>query len=43
VAAVDHPDVVVATPADRERVVDTFVAAFAADPALRYFFPDDAD
>jgi GNAT superfamily N-acetyltransferase len=31
-----------ATPADRDRVVDTVVAAFVADPAFRYFFPDDA-
>jgi GNAT superfamily N-acetyltransferase len=30
-----------ATPADRDRVVDTVVAAFRADPAFRYFFPDD--
>jgi ribosomal protein S18 acetylase RimI-like enzyme len=30
-----------ATPEDRDRVVETFVAAFEADPALRYFFPDD--
>jgi ribosomal protein S18 acetylase RimI-like enzyme len=31
-----------ANPADRERVVRTVVHAFAADPAFRYFFPDDA-
>jgi GNAT superfamily N-acetyltransferase len=31
-----------ATPADRGRVVATVVAAFVADPAFRYFFPDDA-
>lgn len=30
-----------ATPADRESVVATVVAAFAADPAFRFFFPDD--
>ena len=30
-----------ATPADRSQVVATVVAAFAADPAYRYFFPDD--
>ena len=30
-----------ATPADRERVVDTVVTAFRADPAFRYFFPDE--
>ena len=27
---------------DRVRVVDTVVRAFAADPAFRHFFPDDA-
>jgi GNAT superfamily N-acetyltransferase len=31
----------VATPADREAVVDTVVRAFVADPAFRHFFPDD--
>jgi GNAT superfamily N-acetyltransferase len=31
-----------ATPADRERVVRTVVAAFVDDPALRFFFPVDA-
>jgi GNAT superfamily N-acetyltransferase len=30
-----------ATPADRARVLETLVAAFAADPVLRYLFPDD--
>ena len=30
-----------ATPADRDQVVQTVVAAFVADPAYRYFFPDD--
>jgi GNAT superfamily N-acetyltransferase len=30
-----------ATPADRDRVVATVVAAFRADPAFRYFFPED--
>jgi GNAT superfamily N-acetyltransferase len=30
-----------ATGADRGRVVETFMAAFEADPALRYFFPDE--
>jgi GNAT superfamily N-acetyltransferase len=39
---VEFPDVVQATPADRERVVATVVAAFRADPAFRYFFPDEA-
>jgi ribosomal protein S18 acetylase RimI-like enzyme len=38
---VDHPQITLAIPADRHRVVSTFVAAFAADPAVRYFFPDD--
>lgn len=33
--------VVRATPADRDAVIATFVAAFVADPAVRYFFPDD--
>ncbi|MFD3508837.1 GNAT family N-acetyltransferase [Nocardia sp. NPDC058666] len=32
------PEVTLATPADRARVVDTVVAAFANDPAYRYFF-----
>ena len=36
------PDVRPATPGDRARVVETAVAAFAADPVLRYQFPDDA-
>lgn len=30
-----------AAPSDRPAVVATIVAAFAADPAFRYFFPDD--
>ena len=34
--------VVPATAAHRGRVVDTVVAAFRADPAFRFFFPDDA-
>lgn len=34
--------VAVATAADRGRTVDTLVAAFVADPVLRYLFPDDA-
>ncbi|HYN74896.1 MAG TPA: GNAT family N-acetyltransferase, partial [Candidatus Limnocylindria bacterium] len=29
------------TPSDRPRVVATVVAAFVADPAFRFFFPDD--
>lgn len=28
---------------DRERVVETLVAAFVADPVLRFLFPGDAD
>ncbi len=35
------PPVRLATRDDRERVVDTVVAAFAADPAFRHFFPGD--
>jgi ribosomal protein S18 acetylase RimI-like enzyme len=35
-------ELVRAAPADREAVVATIVAAFASDPAFRYFFPDDA-
>jgi ribosomal protein S18 acetylase RimI-like enzyme len=35
-------EVTVATPADRERAVGSLVAAFVADPVLRYLFPDDA-
>jgi ribosomal protein S18 acetylase RimI-like enzyme len=38
---VEQPQITLATPADRRRVVSTFVAAFAADPAVRYFFPDE--
>lgn len=30
-----------ATPADRAAVIATVVAAFAQDPAFRFFFPDD--
>ena len=37
------PLVTRATPAARERVVDTVVTAFAADPAFRFFFPDSAN
>ncbi|MCI0689873.1 MAG: GNAT family N-acetyltransferase [Sporichthyaceae bacterium] len=36
-----QPEPTRATPAARERVVDTVVAAFEADPAFRFFFPDD--
>jgi GNAT superfamily N-acetyltransferase len=31
-----------ATPADRESILSTVLAAFVADPAFRYFFPTDA-
>ncbi|GAB7045193.1 GNAT family N-acetyltransferase [Catenuloplanes indicus JCM 9534] len=31
-----------AVPRDRERVVGTFVAAFAADPVLRHLFPGES-
>ena len=37
------PEITLATPADRDRVVSSLVAAFRADPVLRYLFPDDAD
>lgn len=36
------PEITLAAPVDRPRVVETFVAAFVADPAVRHFFPDDA-
>jgi hypothetical protein len=43
---VQQPDltsqVTVATAADRTRVVDSLIAAFAGDPVLRHLFPDDA-
>jgi GNAT superfamily N-acetyltransferase len=39
---VSQPNVTRATPADRERVIATVVGAFQADPAFRFFFPDDA-
>jgi hypothetical protein len=35
------PEITVATPADRARVVNSLVAAFPNDPALRYLFPDE--
>ncbi len=34
-------EIIRAAPADRDEVVTTVVAAFIADPAYRYFFPDD--
>ncbi|OLB77872.1 MAG: GNAT family N-acetyltransferase [Actinobacteria bacterium 13_2_20CM_2_71_6] len=36
------PEVTVATPAERGRVIGSLVAAFANDPVLRHLFPDDA-
>ena len=35
------PDVSVAAPADRGRVISSLVAAFSQDPVLRYLFPDE--
>jgi ribosomal protein S18 acetylase RimI-like enzyme len=35
-------EITVAIPADRGQVIRSLVAAFANDPALRYFFADDA-
>jgi GNAT superfamily N-acetyltransferase len=37
------PEVRLATPGDRERVVGSLTAAFVADPVLRYLFPSDAE
>jgi GNAT superfamily N-acetyltransferase len=39
---VNLPEVTQAMPADRDRVIETVVSAFVADPAFRFFFPDDA-
>jgi GNAT superfamily N-acetyltransferase len=39
---VTSPAITRATPADRDRVISTVAAAFRTDPAMRYFFPDDA-
>ncbi|MGN9908875.1 GNAT family N-acetyltransferase [Phytohabitans sp. LJ34] len=36
------PEITVATPADREAVVGSMVAAFGDDPVLRYLFPEEA-
>lgn len=38
----NEPEIDIATPANREQVVSSLVAAFPADPVLRYLFPDDA-
>ncbi|MGC4771646.1 GNAT family N-acetyltransferase [Micromonospora sp. DT44] len=35
------PDITIATPANRDAVVGTLVAAFVKDPVLRHLFPDD--
>ncbi|MGW0214743.1 GNAT family N-acetyltransferase [Micromonospora chokoriensis] len=35
------PEIAIATPADREAVVGTLVAAFVKDPVLRHLFPDE--
>ncbi|MEU8181723.1 GNAT family N-acetyltransferase [Micromonospora sp. NPDC049044] len=35
------PEITVATPADRDAVVGSLVAAFVKDPILRCLFPDD--
>ncbi|MFC4064520.1 GNAT family N-acetyltransferase [Actinoplanes subglobosus] len=37
------PEITVATPEDRERIVDSLVAAFPGDPVLRFLFPRDDD
>ncbi|MFD2077612.1 GNAT family N-acetyltransferase [Actinopolymorpha cephalotaxi] len=34
-------EIAVATPADRDRVIGSLVAAFSGDPVLRYLFPDE--
>ncbi|RZT80264.1 acetyltransferase (GNAT) family protein [Micromonospora violae] len=35
------PEITIATPADRDAVVGSLVAAFVKDPVLRYLFPDE--
>ncbi|WP_433126140.1 GNAT family N-acetyltransferase [Micromonospora sp. CA-240977] len=35
------PEITVATPADRDAVVGSLVAAFVKDPVLRHLFPDE--
>ncbi|MGI5519355.1 GNAT family N-acetyltransferase [Micromonospora sp. CA-259024] len=35
------PEIIIATPADRDAVVGSLVAAFVKDPVLRYLFPDE--
>lgn len=36
------PEITIATPADRGRVIASLVAAFTKDSVLRYLFPDEA-
>ena len=40
-ALVTTPMIATATPADRERIVEALVAAFPADPVLRFLFPEE--
>ncbi|MEV4692606.1 GNAT family N-acetyltransferase [Micromonospora echinospora] len=40
--AVTGPEITVATPEDRGRVVTSLVAAFTKDPVLRHLFPHEA-
>ncbi|MEU7928172.1 GNAT family N-acetyltransferase [Micromonospora sp. NPDC049107] len=35
------PEITIATPADRDAVVGSLVAAFVKDPILRFLFPDE--
>ncbi|GAA0506034.1 putative acetyltransferase [Paractinoplanes deccanensis] len=35
------PEITVATPADRDQIVASLIAAFAGDPVLRHLFPDE--
>ncbi|MDG4782968.1 GNAT family N-acetyltransferase [Micromonospora sp. WMMD961] len=35
------PEITIATPADRQAIVGTLVAAFVKDPVLRHLFPDE--
>ncbi|WP_433262997.1 GNAT family N-acetyltransferase [Micromonospora vinacea] len=35
------PEITIATPADRDAVVGSLVAAFVKDPVLRHLFPDE--
>jgi GNAT superfamily N-acetyltransferase len=41
VTVMEEPEITVATPAHRAAVLESLVATFAADPVLRYLFPDD--